>query len=137
MTITLLLFAACAVLLPASMTGQEVAGALPGTDSAPIVFARSSVNRVGISTDRIDRGSSRIRNDSTEGVHVVEHIRHAVIGGVLGTLAGAAVGGAAGLWIDTHPSDDAMIPATYILGFCGAIAGLAVGLITGAVWPVH
>lgn len=136
MKITFLLVAASSVLFPITVTGQASSGAPSATDSGAIVYARIKANRVGINTDTLDQVSLRIRNDSTSsGVHVVDHIRHAVIGGFFGTLGGAAIGAGVGAWADAH-SSDGMIPATAILGIYGAIAGLAVGLITGAVWPV-
>ena len=135
MKITVLLVAASSLLLPITVTAQELS-APSELDSGAIVYARIKANRVGINTDTLDQVSLRIRNDSTtSGVHVVDHIRHAVIGGFFGTLGGAAIGAGVGAWADAH-SSDGMIPATAILGIYGAIAGLAVGLITGAVWPV-
>ena len=137
MKITFLLVAASLLLLPITVTGQASSGAPSAADSRTIDYIRTRANRVGINTDTLDAAPLRIRNDSAgSGVHVVDHTRHAVIGGFLGTLAGAALGGGYGAWIDAHPADDAMFSATILLGIYGAIAGLAVGLITGAVWPV-
>jgi hypothetical protein len=137
MNITLLLFA-CSIILPASTTAQELSGAPTGADSGTIVYARISANRIGINTDTIDVSTPRIRSDSTEsGIHFADHYRHAVIGGFFGALGGAVIGGAAGAWIDTHPTtDDAMFSATALLGIYGAIGGLALGLLIGVAWPV-
>jgi hypothetical protein len=137
MNVTLLLFA-CSNILPTSMTAQELSGAPAGTDSGTIVYAKISANRIGINSDTIDVATRRIRTDSTEsGIHFADHYRHAVIGGFFGALGGAVIGGAAGAWIDAHPTtDDAMFSATALLGIYGAIGGLALGLLIGVAWPV-
>jgi hypothetical protein len=136
MNMTLLLFAACSIILPDSMIAQEVSGGSTAVDSGTIAYVRISAHRIGINTDTLDQVPLRIRNDSTNsGVHVVDHIRHAVIGGFFGTLGGAAIGAGIGAWADAH-SSDATVLATAVLGIYGAISGLAIGLITGAVWPV-
>jgi hypothetical protein len=137
MTIKLLLIAASLLLLPATVTGQELAGA-PAADSGTIAYARIKANRVGINTDTLDQVPLRVRGDSTgSGVHYADHYRHAVIGGFFGALGGAAIGGAAGAWIDAHPTtDDAMFSATALLGIYGAIGGLVLGLLIGVAWPV-
>jgi hypothetical protein len=137
MRITLLLFAACTVMLQASMTGQELTNAPSATGSGTIANVRIKANRVGINSDTLGQVPLRIRSDSAgPGVHVVDHIRHAVIGGFWGGLGGAAIGAGIGAWADAH-TNDGMIPATAILGIYGAIGGLALGLLTGAVWPVR
>jgi hypothetical protein len=139
MNITLLLFAACSIILSASTTAQELSGAPAGADSGTIVYAKISANRIGINSDTIDVVTPRIRSDSTEsGIHFADHYRHAVIGGFFGALGGAAIGGAAGAWIDAHPTtDDAMFSAAALLGIYGAIGGLALGLLIGVAWPVR
>jgi hypothetical protein len=138
MKITLLLFAACSILLPPALTAQELSGA-PSTDSGTIAYARIKANRVGINTDTRDQVPLRVRGDSTgSGIHFADHYRHAVIGGFFGALGGAAIGGAAGAWIDAHPTtDDAMFSAAALLGIYGAIGGLALGLLIGVAWPVR
>jgi hypothetical protein len=137
MRITFLLVAAFSLLPPIRVKGQELSGAPSAADSGTTDYIRRRANRVGMNTDTLDAAPLRIRNDSAgSGLHVDDHIRHAAIGGFFGTLAGAAIGGGYGAWIDAHPADDAMFSATILLGIYGAIAGLAVGLITGAVWPV-
>jgi hypothetical protein len=137
MSITLVIFAACSIILPPALTAQELRGA-PSTDSGTIAYARITANRVGINTDTIDVSTPRIRSDSTgSGIHFADHYRHAVIGGFFGALGGAVIGGAAGAWVDTHPTtDDAMFSATALLGIYGAIGGLALGLLIGVAWPV-
>jgi hypothetical protein len=139
MNITLLLFAASAIILPESITAQELIGGTTAVDSRTIAYARITVNRVGINTDTIDVVTPRIRSDSTgSGIHFADHYRHAVIGGFFGALGGAAIGGAAGAWIDAHPTtDDAMFSAAALLGIYGAIGGLALGLLIGVAWPVR
>ena len=138
MNITLLLFVACSIILPASVTAQGLSGALAGADSGTIVYAKISANRIGINSDTIDVVTPHIRSDSAgSGIHFADHYRHAVIGGFFGALGGAAIGGAAGAWIDAHPNtDDAMFSATALLGIYGAIGGLALGLLIGVAWPV-
>jgi hypothetical protein len=134
--IILLFFAACSIVLPASMTAQELSGAPAGADSGAIVYARISANRIGINSDTIDVSTPRIRTDSTEsGVHFADHYRHAVIGGFFGALGGAVIGAAIGAVADAR-SDDGMIPATAILGIYGGIGGLVLGLLIGVAWPV-
>jgi hypothetical protein len=138
MNITLVIFAACSIILPPGLTAQERRGA-PSTDSGTIVYAKISANRIGINSDTIDVVTPRIRTDSTgSGIHFTDHYRHAVIGGFFGALGGAAIGGAAGAWIDAHPTtDDAMFSAAALLGIYGAIGGLALGLLIGVAWPVR
>jgi hypothetical protein len=136
MNITLLLFAACSIILPASMTAQELSRAPLATDSGTIGYARTKANRVGITADTIEQ-PLRIRNDSADsGAHIIDRLRHTSIGGFWGTLGGAAIGAGIGAWADAH-TNDGMIPATAILGIYGAIGGLALGLLSGAVWPVR
>jgi hypothetical protein len=137
MNITPLLFAACSIILPASMTALELSGTPAGADSGTIVYARISANRVGINSDTIDVATARIRSDSTEsGIHFADHYRHAVIGGFFGALGGAAIGAAAGAIADAR-AEEVMIPATAIVGIYGAIGGLALGLLIGVAWPVR
>jgi hypothetical protein len=139
MNITILLFAACSLILPESMTAQELSGGSTAVDSGTIAYVRIKANRIGINTDTIDVVTPRARSDSAaSGIHFVDHYRHAVIGGFFGALGGAAIGGAAGAWIDAHPTtDDAMFSAAALLGIYGAIGGLALGLLIGVAWPVR
>jgi hypothetical protein len=136
--IILLLFVACSIILPASMTAQDLSRSPARADSGTIVYAKIRTNRIGINSDTIDVATRRIQTDSTEsGIHFADHYRHAVIGGFFGALGGAVIGGAAGAWIDAHPTtDDAMLSATALLGIYGAIGGLALGLLIGVAWPV-
>jgi hypothetical protein len=137
MNITLLLFAACSIILPESMTAQELSGASTAVDSGTIAHVRIKANRIGINTDTIDVVTPRTRSDSaTSGGHVVDHIRHAVIGGFWGGLGGAAIGAVAGAIADAR-AYEVMIPATAILAVVGGIGGLALGLLIGAAWPVR
>ena len=136
MNFILLLFAACSIFLPASVTAQGLGGALAGADSGTIVYAKIRANRIGINNDTIDVVTPRIRSDSTgSGIHFVDHYRHAVIGGFFGALGGAAIGAGIGAVADAR-SEDGMIPATDILGIYGAIGGLVLGLLIGVAWPV-
>jgi hypothetical protein len=138
MKIAFLLLAA-SLALPVTVAGQALTSATPVENARPIPYATIEADRVGIRLNKpLDEASLRIRNDSARsGVHVVDHIRHAVIGGFFGTLAGAAIGAGSGAWIDAHYHGDVIIPATVVLGIYGTIGGLAVGLITGAIWPVR
>jgi hypothetical protein len=137
MNFILLVVAVCMLIGPVTATGQELIGPPSVADSGTIAYVRIKANRIGISTDTIDVVTPRPRNDSTaSGVHVVDHIRHTVIGGFFGALGGAAIGAGIGAVADAR-SNDGMIPATAVLGIYGAIGGLAIGLITGAVWPVR
>jgi hypothetical protein len=139
MNITILLFAACAIILPESMTAQDLSSGSTAVDSGTIAYVRIKANRIGISTDTIDVTTPRARTDSVaSGIHWADHYRHTVIGGFFGALGGAAIGGAAGAWIDAHPTtDDAMFSATALLGIYGAIGGLVLGLLIGVAWPVR
>lgn len=138
MNITLLLLAACPIILPESISAQELNGGSTAVDSGTITYVRIKANRIGVNTDTIDVVTPRIRTDSAgSGIHYADHYRHAVIGGFFGALGGAAIGGAAGAWIDAHPTtDDAMFSATALLGIYGAIGGLVLGLLIGVAWPV-
>jgi hypothetical protein len=136
MHIPLVLFAACSIILPESITAQELSGSSTAVDSATIAYVRTKANRVGINTDTIDVVTPRARSDSAaSGIHFVDHYRHAVIGGFFGGLGGAAIGAAIGAVADAR-SEDGMIPATAILGIYGAIGGLVLGLLIGVAWPV-
>jgi hypothetical protein len=137
MNITVVIFVACSIILPPGLTAQELTSA-PSTDSGPIAYVKIKANRIGINSDTIDVVTPRIRSDSTgSGIHFADHYRHAVIGGFFGALGGAAIGGAAGAWIDAHPTaDDAMFSAAALLGIYGAIGGLALGLLIGVASPV-
>lgn len=138
MNIALMLLAVSSLVLPGVATGQDLTRVAPAIDSIPIAYSTIKANRVGISSDRpLGEEPLRIRNDTAGSTsHVGARVEHAVIGGVAGTLAGAVIGGGYGAWIDAHNTDDAMISATIFLGIVGAIAGLAVGLLAGATWPV-
>jgi hypothetical protein len=136
MNFTLLLFAAGAIILPESITAQELSARPTAVDSGTIAHVRIKANRIGINSDTIDVVTPRIRTDSTgSGIHFVDHYRHAVIGGFFGGLGGAAIGAAIGAVADAR-SEDGMIPATAILGIYGAIGGLVLGLLIGVAWPV-
>jgi hypothetical protein len=137
MHITLLLFAACSIILPESVTAQELSGGSTALDSGTIAYVRIKANRLGINTDTIDVVTPRTRSDSAaSGIHFVDHYRHAVIGGFFGGLAGAAIGAGVGAIADAHPTDDAMFSAAALLGIYGAIGGLVLGLLIGVAWPV-
>ena len=138
MNINRLLIAASLLLPPVTVTGQELTGASVAGDSGTIAYARTKANRLGITTDTLEPGPLRVRDDSTgSGIHYADHYRHAVIGSFFGALGGAAIGGAAGAWIDAHPTtDDAMFSATALLGIYSAIGGLVLGLLIGVAWPV-
>lgn len=136
MNITLGLFAASLLILPISLSGQELSGGSTAVYSGTIAYVTVKANRVGINTDTIDVVTPRARSDSAaSGIHFVDHYRHAVIGGFFGGLGGAAIGAAIGAVADAR-SEDGMIPATAILGIYGAIGGLALGLLIGVAWPV-
>lgn len=136
MNITILLFAACAIILPESVTAQELSGGSTAVGSGTIAYVRMKANRVGVDTDTIDVVTPHIRTDSAgSGIHYADHYRHAVIGGFFGGLGGAAIGAAIGAVADAR-SEDGMIPATAILGIYGAIGGLVLGLLIGVAWPV-
>lgn len=137
MNITLLLFAACTIILPPSITSQKLSDPRSAADSGTIVYARIEANRVGINTGTPDQISLRVRGDSTgSGVHFADHYRHAVIGGFFGALGGAAIGAAAGAIADAR-AEEVMIPATAIGAIYGGIGGLALGLLIGVAWPVR
>jgi hypothetical protein len=136
MNITLLLFAACSIILPESMTAQELSGASTSGDSATMAYVSVKANRVGISADTIDVVTPHPRSDSAaSGVHVVDHIRHAVIGGFWGFVGGAAIGAGAGAIADAR-AEEVMIPATAIGAVMGGVGGLVLGLLIGVAWPV-
>jgi hypothetical protein len=136
MNITVLLFAACSIALSESMIAQDLSGSSTAVDSGTSAYVRINANRIGINTDTIDVVTPRIRSDSaTSGVHVVDHIRHAVIGGFWGLVGGAAIGAGAGAIADAR-AYEVMIPATAIGAVVGGIGGLALGLLIGVAWPV-
>jgi hypothetical protein len=136
MNIPLLVFAAFVLILPESVTAQELSSGSTAVNSGTIAYVRIKANRVGINTDTIDVVTPRARSDSAaSGIHFVDHYRHAVIGGFFGGLGGAAIGAAIGAVADAR-SEDGMIPATAILGIYGAIGGLVLGLLIGVAWPV-
>jgi hypothetical protein len=138
MNISLMLLAVSSLFVPGIAAGQALTRVAPATDSNAISYSTIKANRAGVNSDQpLEEQSLRLRQDSTSSLHIGDRIRHASIGGFVGTLAGAAIGGGYGAWIDAHPSDDQMISATILLGIYGAISGLAVGLLTGAVWPVN
>jgi hypothetical protein len=137
MNITVLLFAACTIVLPPSITAQETSAPRSATHSWTIAFARIEANRVGINTDTLDQVPLRVWGDSSgSGVHFADHYRHAVIGGFFGALGGAAIGAAAGAVADAR-AEEVMIPATAIGAIYGGIGGLALGLLIGVAWPVR
>jgi len=137
MNITLLLVAACTIVLPPSIIAQDLSGPRSATNSRTIASARIEANRVGINTDALDQVPLRFRGDSTEsGVHFADHYRHAVIGGFFGAIGGAAIGAAAGAVADAR-AEEVMIPATAIGAIYGGIGGLALGLLIGVAWPVR
>jgi hypothetical protein len=137
MNITLLLFAVCAIILPESVTAQELSGGSTAVDSGTIAYARTKANRVGIDTDTIDVLTPRARSDSAaSGIHYADHYRHAVIGGFFGALGGAAIGAGVGAIADAR-ADEVMIPATAIGAIYGGVGGLVLGLLIGVAWPVR
>jgi hypothetical protein len=137
MNIILLLFVVCTVILPPSITAQELSGPLSATDPGTIAYVRIKANRIGINTDTIDVVTPRTRSDSAaSGVHVVDHIRHAVIGGFWGFVGGAAIGAGAGAIADAR-AEEVMIPATAIGAVVGGVGGLVLGLLIGVAWPVR
>jgi hypothetical protein len=136
MKLTLLMFAACSIILPPALTAQELM-VTPSTDSGTIAYARLKANRVGITTDKPDSAPLRVRDDSTgSGIHYADHYRHAVIGGFFGGLAGAAIGAGVGAIADAR-ADEVMIPATAIGAIYGGVGGLVLGLLIGVAWPVR
>jgi hypothetical protein len=108
-----------------------------GRDSPPIVYATIEADRAGMS-DRDSGGPQTPAppDSAKSGAHVGAHITHALVGGILGSLSGLAIGAAVGGWIDAHSNGENMMPAFMLLGTGGAIGGLAIGLLVGAVWPV-
>jgi len=118
------------------MTAQELSGAPSAADSGTIAYVRIKANRIGIDTDTIHVITPRARSDSAgSGVHVVDHIRHAVIGGFWGLIGGAAIGTGAGAIADAR-AEEVMIPATAIGAIFGGAGGLVLGLLIGVAWPV-
>ena len=137
MNITILLFAACAIVPPEAVTAQELNVASTSVDSATIAYVRIKANRIGINTDTIDVVTPHARSDSAaSGIHYADHYRHAVIGGFFGGLGGAAIGAGVGAIADAR-ADEVMIPATAIGAIYGAIGGLVLGLLIGVAWPVR
>jgi hypothetical protein len=136
MNFALLVLAASSLIVPATATGQALTALVSVTDSGSSAFATFKANRAGISANRTLEASPLVRNDTVGSTHRGTRADHVVVGGALGILVGAAIGGGAGYWFDTRPNNDGMIPATYILGIYGAVGGLVLGLFTGLVWPV-
>ena len=137
MKCSLMLVALC-LIAPAVVTGQGLAPATSIPESGPAPYVTIAANRAGIAVGNpLSSESAGVKLDSLgpEGP-VGAHIRHTIVGGFLGALAGVAIGAGSGAWIDAHSSGDATFPASLVFGVYGGIAGLTVGLLTGAFWPV-
>jgi hypothetical protein len=139
MKTTLSLLAAASLIVPQAARGQVLTPVTPARDSVAIVYAVIRADRAGINTEISKDGQQpRIRLDSaTLKSHAGARIAHGLIGGLIGTPAGLVIGGGIGAEIDSHGTGDATVFATPILAIYGGIAGLAAGLLIGAVWPVR
>lgn len=136
MKIALLLLAATSFSCPVTATGQALTSATRVENAQTIPYATIEADRVGVSPNKpLDEASLRIRSDAFR-VHVVDHYRHAVIGGFFGLLGGAAIGAAAGAVADAR-ADEVMVPATAIGAIYGGVGGLVLGLLIGVAWPVR
>jgi hypothetical protein len=136
MKIAILTFCALGIVQPVFAVAQTPSIDLQATDSVPSVYALVKTHRAGISNE-LQNGQGKIARaePDTSGANAGARVFHAVNGAILGTLGGAAVGGVIGMVIDSHPADDAMIPATPLLAGFGAIVGLVIGIVVGAFWP--
>ncbi|GAC1411567.1 MAG: hypothetical protein NVSMB53_07370 [Gemmatimonadaceae bacterium] len=134
MKIALALLITSAVAVSRTATSQTLTDDSLSRDTLT-VYATIKTNRAGINPRAFVRPLPRLDHDSVAppGRSRVEHV---LIGGFIGALTGLAISGGIGLWIDTHPSGDAMIPATPLLGTFGAAVGLVSGLLVGTIWPV-
>jgi hypothetical protein len=137
MKIALLTFCALGFVQPVFAGAQSPSVGLQPTDSVPAAYALVKIYRAGISSEQLHHRQAKITraNPDTSGANAGARVFHALNGAILGTLGGAAIGGVIGMVIDSHPADDAMIPATPLLAGFGAIVGLVIGTVVGAFWP--
>jgi hypothetical protein len=134
MKIVLALLITSVVAVSRTAFGQTSTDGSVGRDSLA-VYATIKTNRAGINPEAFAGPRLHFDHDSVASPRRSRG-EHVLIGGFIGVLTGLAIGGGVGLWIDTHPSGDAMIPATPLLGGFGAVVGLVTGLLAGAIWPV-
>jgi len=134
MKIVLALLVTSVVAVSRTATGQTLTDGSVSRDSLS-VYATIKTNRAGVNPEAFVGPPLRFDHDSVTPPRRSRG-EHVLIGGLIGALTGLAIGGGIGLWIDTHPADDAMIPATPLLGSFGAAVGLVTGLLVGAIWPV-
>ena len=137
MNITLPVLVASVLIVSQTIHGQALTSVTEIADSAPSAYATIKANRAGISEDKPLEAALLVPSDTARSRRRGARVKNVLVGGAVGILAGAAIGGSAGYWIDTRPNNDGMIPATAILGVYGAIGGLVLGLFTGLVWPVR
>jgi hypothetical protein len=139
MKITLRLLTAISLVVPEFASGQTPIPVTRASDSIPIAYTGLKANRAGISSGyNSEEQHLQIQRDSgARNIHVGARIQHGLVGALVGTLAGLVIGGGIGAAIDSKPRGDAMFPATPFLAAYGGIAGLAGGLLVGAVWPVR
>jgi hypothetical protein len=136
MKIPLLTFCALGFVQPVLAGAQSPSTGLRATDSVPAVYALVKTRRVGIGTEQLKNQSPIAQSHAdTSGANAGARVFHAINGAILGTLGGGAIGGVIGMVIDSHPAEDAMIPATPLLAGFGAIVGLVIGTVVGAFWP--
>jgi hypothetical protein len=133
----LIILTASSLIIPRIAPGQTPVSISARRDSLPIVYATIEADRAGMSDRDSGRWQTPAPPDSAKsGAHVGAHIMHALVGGVLCSLSGLAIGAAVGGVMDAHSNGENMFPAFMLLGAGGAIGGLAIGLLVGAVWPV-
>jgi hypothetical protein len=138
MKIVLLTFCALGFVQPIFAAAQSPNIGLQATDSVSAVYARVKTHRAGFSSEQMQNRQGQITraNPDTSRANAGARVFHALNGAILGTLGGAAVGGVIGMVMDSHPAEDAMIPATPLLAGFGAIVGLVIGTVVGAFWPI-
>jgi hypothetical protein len=135
MKILLLILSASAFVQPILAGAQSLNIDLQATDSVPPIYALVKTHRAGISSEQLQNRQGKITRADPDTSGAGARVFHALNGAIFGTLGGAAVGGVIGMVIDSHPAEDAMIPATPLLAGFGAIVGLVIGTVVGAVWP--
>jgi hypothetical protein len=106
-------------------------------DSAQNSSVLIEANRLGISNVQQKGGVLPIVPSGADTSEFCNGSRkyHALMGVVVGTLGGAAIGATVGSIYDAHAGPDAMIPASAIFAAYGTVVGLVSGLVVGLAWP--
>ena len=125
------------LIFPLTSRAQSVQLDTQVIDSVPNSSVLLGANRVGISTVQQRGGELPSVASGADTSEFCNGSRkyHALMGVVVGTLGGAAIGATIGSIYDAHAGPDAMIPASAILAAYGTVVGLVTGLVVGLVWP--